>query len=115
MASFYAELLVAGATYPVRSCTYEFTQATSERGQVVAKVRHGVVQLTLDVPDDDLLLDWANTSFKPLAGQVIFYNAKGGPVLETLAWEEGQCIGYQENFEQGNAGGLCVPPDYRRA
>jgi hypothetical protein len=102
MASFYAELL-AGATYPVRSCTYEFAQTTNERGQVVAKVRHSLVQLTLNVPDDDLLLDWANTPFMPLAGQVVFYNAKGGPVLETLVWEAGQCIGYREDFEQGNA------------
>jgi hypothetical protein len=98
MASFYAELHVAGATYPVRHCAYEFTQATSERGRVVAKVRHGLVRLTLDVPDNDTLLDWAHTPYKPLAGRVSFYDAKGGPVLETLAWEEGQCVVYQEEF-----------------
>ncbi len=102
MASFYAELQVTGSTYPVRLCTYEFTQATSERGRVVAKVRHGLVHLTLDVPDDDQLLDWAHTPFKPLAGRVIFYDAKGGPALETLAWEEGQCVGYQEEFASGD-------------
>jgi hypothetical protein len=102
MASFYAELQVASATYPVRTCSYEFTQATSERGRVVAKVRHNVVLLTLDVPADDLLLSWAHSPYKPLAGQVIFYDAKGGPALETLAWEDGQCVGYQEEFVSGN-------------
>jgi hypothetical protein len=102
MASFSAELHVAGATYPVRYCAYEFTQATSERGRVVAKVRHGLVRLTLDVPDDDKLLDWAHTPYKPLAGRVVFYDVKGGPVLETLAWEEGQCVGYQEEFVSGD-------------
>jgi hypothetical protein len=102
MASFYAELQVAGTTYPVRDCAYEFTQATSERGRVVAKVRHGLVRLTLDVPDDDQLLDWAATPYKLLAGQIIFYDAKGGPALETLSWEEGQCVGYQEEFVSGN-------------
>lgn len=96
MASFSAALQVAGLTYPVRSCTYEFSQATDGRGRVVAKVRHGLVRLTLDVPDDDLLLDWANTPHKLLAGQVLFCSAQGGPVLETLAWEAGQCVGYQE-------------------
>lgn len=104
MASFYAELQVAGATYPVRHCAYEFTQATSERGRVVAKVRHGLVRLTLDVPDDDKLLDWAHSSYKPLVGQVSFYDAKGGPVLETLAWEDGQCVAYQEEFMSGDQG-----------
>lgn len=102
MASFSAALQVAGLTYPVRSCTYEFSQATDGRGRVVAKVRHGLVRLTLDVPDDDLLLDWANTPHKLLAGQVLFCSAQGGPVLETLAWEAGQCVGYQEEFASGD-------------
>jgi hypothetical protein len=102
MASFSAQLHVAGATYPVRHCAYEFTQATRERGRVGAKVRHGLVRLTLDVPDDDRLLDWAATPYKPLAGRVSIYDAKGGPVLETLAWEEGQCVGYQEEFSSGD-------------
>jgi hypothetical protein len=102
MASFYAELQVAGSAYPVRYCVYEFTQATSERGRVVAKVRHSLVRLTLDVPNDDKLLDWAHAPYKPLAGRVIFYDAKGGPALETLFWEEGQCVGYQEEFFSGD-------------
>ena len=102
MASFYAELQVAGRTYPVRSCTYKFTQATDARGRVVARVRYGLVQLTLDVPDGDALLDWAATPYKPLAGRVVFYDAKGGPALETLAWEEGQCVGYREEFLSGS-------------
>jgi hypothetical protein len=93
---------VAGATYPVRHCAYEFAQATRERGRVGAKVHHGLVRLTLDVPDDDKLLDWAHTPYKPLAGRVSFYDAKGGPVLETLAWEAGQCVGYQEEFSSGD-------------
>lgn len=102
MASFYAELQVAGNTYPVRTCTYEFTQATDGRGRVVAKVRHGLVRLTLDVPNDAGLLDWAATAYKPLAGRVVFYDAKGGPALETLSWADGQCVGYQEEFVSGS-------------
>ena len=102
MASFYAELQVAGTTYPVRSCAYEFTQSTNERGRVVAKVRHGLVRLTLDVPDCDELLSWAAAPFKPLAGRVIFRSAQGGAALETLSWEEGQCVGYQEDFLSGS-------------
>jgi Hemolysin coregulated protein Hcp (TssD) len=102
MASFYAELQVAGTTYPVRSCAYEFTQSTNERGRVAAKVRHGLVRLTLDVPDGDELLSWAAAPFKPLAGRVIFRSAQGGAALETLSWEDGQCVGYQEEFLSGS-------------
>jgi hypothetical protein len=50
MASFSEQLLVAGQRYPVRQCTYEFTQATDPRGRVSARVRTGLVYLTLDVP-----------------------------------------------------------------
>lgn len=57
MASFSAQLQVAGQRYPVRHCSYEFTQATTERGRVGAKVRHGLVRLALDVPDNEVLLD----------------------------------------------------------
>ena len=102
MASFYAELQVAGTTYPVRSCAYEFTQSTNERGRVAAKVRHGLVRLTLDVPDGDELLSWAAVPFKPLAGRVIFRSAQGGAALETLSWEDRQCVGYQEEFLSGS-------------
>lgn len=56
MASFYAELELRGRTYPLRTGTYAFTQATNERGRAAAKVRHGQLRLALDVPDDDALL-----------------------------------------------------------
>jgi len=102
MASFYAELQVAGTTYPVRSCAYEFTQSTNERGRVAAKVRHGRVRLTLDVPEGDELLSWAAAPFKPLAGRVVFRSAQGGAALETLRWEDGQCVGYREEFLHGS-------------
>ncbi|HEX8326884.1 MAG TPA: type VI secretion system tube protein TssD [Hymenobacter sp.] len=103
MASFSAELQVAGQRYPVRHCSYEFTQATGERGRVSAKVRHGLVRLTLDVPHDDVLLGWAAAPHKPLGGQVVFFDGRGGPVLETLAWEAGECVGYREDFASGEA------------
>ena len=102
MASFYAELQVAGATYPVRSCTYEFTQATGARGRVVAKVRPGLVYVMLDVPRDEIIQLWAATAYKSLAGCLVCYDAQGGPALETLSWTEGHCVGYQEEFRSGN-------------
>ena len=102
MASFSAQLLVAGHSYPVRQCTYEFTQATDPRGRVTARVRTGLVYLILDVTLDDFLLGWAATPNKPLAGQVVFLAAQGGSALETLGWETGQCVGYQEEFAAGD-------------
>ena len=66
-------------------------------------MRHGLVHLTLDVPDDEVLLDWAATPYKPLAGRITFFDGKGGSALETLTWEAGECVGYQEVFASGDA------------
>ena len=59
MASFAAELRVAGLAFPVIHCAFGVEQATHQRGRVSTKVRYGPVQLTLAVPDGDELLAWA--------------------------------------------------------
>ena len=102
MASFHAELEISGTTYSVRSCSFEFTQATNERGRVMTKVRHGLMHLTLDVPDDAVLLAWGTTAHKPLAGHVTFFETGGRTARETLAWEAGECVGYHETFAAGD-------------
>jgi hypothetical protein len=102
MTAITAQLLVANHTYPIRLATYEFTQATGPRGRVTERVRMGLVYLTLDIPADDFLVSWAATPNKPLAGQVVFMAAQGGMALETLGWETGQCVGYQEEFVAGD-------------
>ena len=55
MASFHAELHLAGTSYRVVRCQYACHQPTDARGRVNAKVRHDLLHLTLDVPDDALL------------------------------------------------------------
>jgi hypothetical protein len=99
---------VAGQRYPVRHCSYGFTQATDGRGWVSAKVRPGLLHLTLDVPDDQVLLDWAATPYKPLAGRIVFFDTQGGAARETLSWEAGECVGYREEFVAGSSEGAYV-------
>ena len=104
MASFHAKLEVGGRTYPVRTCSFEFTQATNERGRAAAKVRHGLLHLTLDVPDDALLLDWGTAAHKPLDGHVTFFETDRRTARETVSFTAGACVGYHEVFVGGNAG-----------
>jgi hypothetical protein len=111
MSSFYAELVIAGHTYPVRQCEFGFSQATDGRGRVQAKVRHGLLHLTLDVPTDNQLLGWAQAAHKPLAGHVTFFETNQRTARETVRFAAGQCVGYDEVFESGAAGdGLFLPP-----
>lgn len=102
MASFSAELQVSGTVFPVRHCSFEVHQATHQRGRVNTKVRYGLVQLTLDVPDGDLLLTWTATSQKRLAVAIVFRDANGGNLIETLSLKAAYCVQYSESFQQGD-------------
>ena len=70
----------------------------NERGRVVAKVRHGLVRVALDVPDDEVLAAWGTAARKPLAGHVTFFGTDRRTARETLAWAAGECVGYHETF-----------------
>jgi hypothetical protein len=105
MASFSAELHVAGYVFPVTHCRFDVTQATQLRGRVSAKVRSGPVQLVLDVPDGDVLLAWAADPHKRQATAVVFLDANGGRAVETLRLPAAYCVAYQEQFIRGDAAG----------
>jgi hypothetical protein len=65
-------------------------------------VRYGLLHLTMDVPTDDQLLDWANTVHKPLAGHVTFFEDDRRTARETVSFAAGQCVSYQETFVAGD-------------
>jgi hypothetical protein len=87
--------------YPVVLYTYSFTQATGARGRVNERVRHGLLELVLDVPAGDQLLLWAATPHRPLDGHVSFYQSSEFMARETVSFKAGQCVSYQEVFEAG--------------
>lgn len=103
MASFSARLRVDGQTYPVVLCSYSFSQAMRGRGRVTEKVRHGLLEIVLDVPAGDQLLAWAATAHHPLDGHVSFYKENEFMAHETVVFTGGECVGYQELFEAGAA------------
>ncbi|MGI4831883.1 MAG: type VI secretion system tube protein TssD [Janthinobacterium lividum] len=101
MASYAAKLEIDGQEYPVVLCSYGFEQATDARGRINERVRHGLLELVLDVPAGDQLLVWAATPHYPLDGHVSFFQVSGLMASETVSFKAGQCIGYQEVFEAG--------------
>jgi len=103
MASFSAELHVAGHVFPVTHCHFDVTQATQLRGRVSANVRYGPVQLVLDVPDGDVLPAWAADPRKQQATAIVFLDANSGQPLETLRLPAAYCVAYQEQFSNGDA------------
>lgn len=111
MSSFRCVLSLADQDFPVVHCAYEFSQATSERGRVAAKVRSGLITLHLDVPDGDHLLAWAADPLKKLSGYLTFQETNRPVAREVLAFEDGFCVSYEEVFVAGsNAAGAyrCV-------
>jgi hypothetical protein len=102
MASFRCILSVADQEFPVVHCAYEFSQATSERGRVSAKVRSGLITLHLDVPDGDHLLAWAADPHKKLNGSLSFQQTNRPIAREVLTFEDGFCVSYEEIFVAGS-------------
>lgn len=102
MASFRCILSLADQDFPVAHCAYEFSQATSERGRVAAKVRSGLITLHLDVPDGDQLLAWAADPHKKLSGYLTFQETNRPIAREVLTFEDGICVSYEEIFVAGS-------------
>jgi hypothetical protein len=103
MASFRCILSLDDHSFPVVHCTYKFSQATSERGRVSAKVRSGLITLHLDVPDGDYLLAWAADPHKKLSGILTFQQTNLPIAREVLAFEDGFCVSYEEIFVAGSS------------
>jgi hypothetical protein len=102
MSSFTAELRVAGQHYPVVQFHLAFTQATDQRGRASAKVRHGQLELELDVPQQDHLLAWAAEAHKALSGTLVIFDTVGRPT-EYVTFQTGYCVAYHEVFQAGDA------------
>ena len=103
MASFSAELHVAGRAYPLLRCDYQASQSTDGRGRVVARVRHSPLELLLDAPRDSFLAAWGADAYKRCAVAVVFKNANGGQAIETLRMAGAYCVSYQQVFREGDA------------
>ena len=69
------------------------------------KVRFGLVQLVLDVPEGDVLPAWATEPHKRQAASVVFLAAAGGQPVETLRLPAAYCVAYHEQFVSGDAQG----------
>ena len=104
MASFSAELHVAGYVIPLLWCAYEVRQDTDARGRVSAKARRGLVSCRADVPPHQVLELWAAAPAKQLAATVLFREADGGTLLESLHLPAAYCVRYHEFFEAGAVG-----------
>jgi hypothetical protein len=94
MGAISAELYVGGYSFAILNCSYGTSQATDSRGRASEKVRYSSVELLLDVPTTDLLLDWASDPTKRLAADIVFHDAAGGFILETLNLAAAYCAGY---------------------
>ena len=103
MASFSAELQVAGRVYPLLRCDYHAYQDTDGRGRVIARVRHSPLELLLDAPRDSFLAAWAADAYKRCAVAIVYRDANGGQALETLRLTGAYCVGYQQVFRAGDA------------
>ncbi|WP_052732875.1 type VI secretion system tube protein TssD [Hymenobacter terrenus] len=101
MSSFRCILTLDNQEFPVVHCSYQFSQAITERGRAGAKVRSGLLTLHLDVPDGDQLVGWANDPQKKHNGYLTFHETDLPVARERLDFEDGFCVSYDEVFSSG--------------
>ena len=101
MASFYAELRVAGHRYPLLRCTYSTFQMTDDRGRPASKTRDSPVELTMLAPRDSFLPAWAADPYKRCAVDIVYSDANGGQAIETLHLAGAICTGFGLHFQEG--------------
>ncbi|UOQ74811.1 type VI secretion system tube protein TssD [Hymenobacter cellulosilyticus] len=99
MASFNGNLHLNGQLFPVTQCSYEFTQSADTRGRAAAKVRSGLITLSLVVPEGEELISWAADPHKKLSGVLAFSGIDQPMAHEELTFEQGICVSYEEVFE----------------
>jgi hypothetical protein len=103
MASFSAELRVAGRVYPLLRCDYRAYQSTDAKGRVNARVCHSPIELLLNAPRDGFLAAWAANTYKQCAIDIVFLNASSGQAIETLHMASAHCVTYNQVFRHGDA------------
>lgn len=102
MASFSAELRVAGRRYPLLRCEYSTFQTTDARGRVTSKVRRSPFKLQMVAPRDSFLPAWAADPYKRCAVNIVYFNADGGQAIETLSMAGACCVDYGHRFQEGH-------------
>ncbi|PJJ59368.1 type VI secretion system tube protein TssD [Hymenobacter chitinivorans] len=98
MASFNSALLLEGHVFPIENCSYEFLQHADSRGRASAKVRSGLISLSLVVPESEALIAWAADPEKKMSGAILFNGIDQPLAHEELTFEEGLCVAYEEVF-----------------
>ncbi|MBO2012056.1 type VI secretion system tube protein TssD [Hymenobacter negativus] len=101
MGSFSAELRIGSRVYPVVRFHTAFMQATEQRGRPSAKLRHGQLEIELDVPHDDQLFAWAADPRKTFKGSLTTLDAMGR-AQEHISFATAHCVQYSEVFQVGD-------------
>ena len=105
MASFSAELHVAGHVYVVLALTAHKHQDTNAQGYPTSRIYYGPLGLTMDVvPRDVFLPTWAYAPARHYEAHLVFRDPDGGGVMYTLHLPVAYCVGYDEHFLAGPVG-----------
>ena len=101
-----ATFWVQSTSYAVRSLTQHMHQETAADGTATRRPTSGALRLLLDVrPHDVLLPTWAYSPHLALPARVVFRPFGDLAQALTLTLEDAYCVGYEEHFEPGHAGG----------
>jgi len=100
-----AQLKLEGREYKIIDCDYVFSQPTKENGQPAGFPAGGLINLTIESPDNsDLFIHrWMQGTTEHKDGTIVFSVVNAGkPSTKTLHFKRAYCIRLHEKFSTGS-------------
>lgn len=105
--SFEAYLKVAGKEYPVEAVTYSFDRgfasAADSKPEPSTAVRCSGISITLQLGDDDKIIEWMADSYKKLDGSIVYKKHDEDSTLKEMKFKQAYCISYAEAFSANSS------------
>ena len=106
--SFQAYLKVAGKQYPVDSASFTFfrdyASSAGKPPEPTTGVQCGGIVVTLELGDDDKIIEWMADSYKKLDGSIIYNKSDEASSQKELTFKKARCSSYSDSFSATSNG-----------
>ncbi|QOH18357.1 type VI secretion system tube protein TssD [Flavobacterium columnare] len=97
--SFLAKLELAGNTYNILSCDYNFTQQIDATGKPEGMPQGGEINIRIESNGKSNLLQWMLDHSQTKNGTIIFFRRDAMSKLQELKFEKAYCVSFSEYFD----------------
>lgn len=97
--AFRASLNLAGKSFDVLDCNYEFNRDVDSKGRPASNIYGGKIYVHIESTEDTSILEQMVSQFKPSSGSIVFKKENEEAKMKELEWENGYIIHYKESID----------------